>query len=48
MSGIRRDIRDPFLGKLADYQATARELSQLLDTGFIRIYQLAQGDEEGE
>ncbi len=46
MAGLRRDIRDPILGTMADFQETARDLSHLLSTGFERICQLAQGVEQ--
>lgn len=42
MAGYQRDIRDPILGTMVDYQNTARELDQLLTMGFEKILQLAK------
>jgi protein-tyrosine phosphatase len=44
MAGQQRDIRDPYLGTLADYQETACELERLIDAGFEKICRLAQGE----
>ncbi len=39
--GRRYDIDDPYGGSLADYQACASELAELIDTGVGRIKSLA-------
>ncbi len=40
--GRRYDIDDPYGGSLADYQACASEVTELIDTGVGRIMSLAR------
>lgn len=41
MVGSREDISDPIGGELADYEATAQKLEQIISTGLERITRLA-------
>lgn len=41
MVGTNEEIRDPYGGTMADYQATARELDQILTKGIERIIRLS-------
>ena len=45
MNGGIFDIHDPIGGSVDDYEATAREIENILDQGFEKIIQIAQESE---
>lgn len=41
MCGIEADVHDPVGGTLSDFEATIRDIQELIDQGFPRIMELA-------
>lgn len=46
MIGYKRDVHDPFGGRLVDYADTAEEINQILTEGMERIKELAYKNEK--
>lgn len=46
MIGIKKDVHDPYGGRLVDYVETADEINQILSAGIAKIIEIASRNEK--